>query len=194
MPSPLSRVIAELDRRHRQDPAAIEVDGAAVPKEWYYAQRMSAWLDTLVASPSDVLRIAVCAQHLQRWELARDAYPNDRIGYLTWRRDQGQRAGEIAATVMREQGYDHEEAERVQTIVRKQGLGRDADVQALEDCACLVFLELDFLDFAARVERDHMIRILQKTWRKMSPEAHQQALALPLPEEALSLVSEALGG
>jgi hypothetical protein len=34
---------------------------------------------------------------------------------------------------------------------------------------------------------------LQKTWRKMSEEGHEHALALPLSEKALAMVKEALG-
>ncbi|MGO1603115.1 MAG: DUF4202 family protein, partial [Halomonas sp.] len=75
----------------------------------------------------------------------------------------------------------------------KKGLGRDADVQALEDCACLVFLENYFADFSRKIEHDHMVRIVQMTWRKMSPRAHELALTLPMTDASLALVKEALG-
>ncbi|BBI62917.1 hypothetical protein HSBAA_42230 [Vreelandella sulfidaeris] len=75
----------------------------------------------------------------------------------------------------------------------QKGLGRDPDVQALEDCACLVFLENYFADFSRKIEHDHMVRIVQMTWRKMSPRAHELALALPMSDASLALVKEALG-
>ena len=37
-----------------------------------------------------------------------------------------------------------------------------------------------------------MIGIIQKTWKKMSPQGQEQALQLDLPEDVLNLVKEAL--
>ncbi len=130
--------------------------------------------------------------HLQRWQVPREDYPEGRVGYLTWRRDQGIRAGDTAAKLMNDAGYSSDDTQRVATLVNKKGLGRDPDVQALEDCACLVFLENYFADFSRKVEHDHMLRIIQKTWRKMSPQAHEQALALPMSPASAALVNEAL--
>jgi hypothetical protein len=38
-------------------------------------------------------------------------------------------------------GYEETTIARVQDLVRKRGLGTDADVQVLEDALCLVFVE-----------------------------------------------------
>ena len=97
------------------------------------------------------------------------------------------------AQLMRAAGYADEDAIRAATIIGKKGLGRDPDVQALEDCACLVFLENYFADFSRKIEHDHMVRIVQMTWRKMSPRAHALALKLPMSNASLALVKEALG-
>ncbi|MGO1535022.1 MAG: DUF4202 domain-containing protein, partial [Halomonas sp.] len=135
----------------------------------------------------------VRAQHLQRWLVPRAEYPEGRVGYLTWRRDQSIRAGDTTAQLMLEAGYSDKDANRAAKIIGKKGLGRDADVQALEDCACLVFLENYFADFSRKIEHDHMVRIVQMTWRKMSPRAHELALTLPMTDASLALVKEALG-
>src|SRR5690606_13295164 len=140
----------------------------------------------------ELTQIAVRAQHLQRWQVPRKEYPEGRAGYLAWRRDQGRRAGETAAGIMRESGYSAEDAERVAQMIRKQGLGRDAGAQAVEDCACLVFLENYFADFSRQVERDHLVDIVRKTWKKMSPRARELALLLPMADEARAVVEEAL--
>ncbi|WP_018916763.1 DUF4202 domain-containing protein [Vreelandella zhanjiangensis] len=188
----LEQVINALDQLHSEDPQAVNVDGEPVAAELLYAQRMSTWLTTLTQSPGECLQISVRAQHLQRWQVTREEYPEGRVGYLTWRRDQGIRAGETTALLMSEAGYSAEDAARVATIINKKGLGRDSDVQALEDCACLVFLENYFADFSRKVEHDHMLRIIQKTWRKMSPQAHELALGLPMSASSAALVKEAL--
>jgi hypothetical protein len=67
--------------------------------------------------------------------------------------------------------------------------------QALEDAACLVFLENEIAAFAtqhADYPREKFIDILRKTWRKMSPAAQTAALKLQLPPAIAGLVREAL--
>ncbi|MBB3190440.1 DUF4202 domain-containing protein [Halomonas cerina] len=190
--TPFTRTLAALDALHAEDPRRVEVAGESVPQELWHAGRMSAWLDTLQDQPDELVRLAVRGQHLQRWQVPRGDYPEGRVGYLTWRRDQGKRAGETTAALMREAGYADEAAEQVARMIRKQGLGREAGTQAVEDCACLVFLENYFADFSRQVDHDHLIRIVKKTWAKMSPRAHALALGLPMSDEARGLVEEAL--
>ncbi|MCE8004511.1 DUF4202 domain-containing protein [Billgrantia ethanolica] len=193
-PTPFQRAMTELDALHAQDPRQVEVEGETLPLELWHAGRMSAWLERVVEAPSELVQLAVRSQHLQRWEVPRSEYPEGRVGYLTWRRDQGKRAGETTARVMETAGYSAEEAAEVSRMIRKQGLGRDPGTQAVEDCACLVFLENYFADFSKQVEHDHLVRIVQMTWKKMSPKAHELALTLPMSAEARAVVEEALAG
>lgn len=192
--TPFDKTLTALDALHAEDPRRVEVDGESLPLELWHAGRMSAWLERVVEAPDELVQIAVRSQHMQRWQVARKEYPEGRVGYLTWRRDQGKRAGETAARAMVASGYSPEDAERVAQMIRKQGLGRDEGTQAVEDCACLVFLENYFGDFSKQVEHDHLIRIVQKTWGKMSPRARELALELPMSDEARGLVEEALAG
>ncbi|TVP49238.1 MAG: DUF4202 domain-containing protein [Halomonas sp.] len=194
MPNAFDQTLAAIDALHAEDPRTTTLaDGTSMPQELAYAQRMSRWLERVHDAPDEVLMLAVRAQHLQRWLVQREEYPEGRVGYLTWRRDQGLRAGATTARLMQAAGYTPEQAERAATIISKKGLGRDTDVQALEDCACLVFLENYFADFSRKIEHDHMVRIVQKTWRKMSPRAHELALTLPMSDASAALVKEALG-
>ncbi|MBS9405016.1 DUF4202 domain-containing protein [Halomonas sp. TRM85114] len=192
--TPFDKTLAALDALHAEDPRKVEVDGERLPQELWHGWRMSAWLERLHASPDELTQLAVRGQHLQRWQVSRHEYPEGRVGYLTWRRDQGKRAGETTARLMQEAGYAPDEADRVSGMIRKQGLGRDAGTQAVEDCACLMFLENYFGDFAKTIEHDHLVRIVQMTWKKMSPRAHELALGLPMSDEARGLVEEALAG
>lgn len=192
--TPYYKALKALDKLHAEDPRRVTVDEESQPLELWHAGRMSAWLERLIEDPGECLRLAVRAQHLKRWEVPRDDYPEGRVGYLTWRRDQGQRAGELTAEIMREAGYTEGDADDAARMIRKQGLGRDPGTQAVEDCACLVFLENYFADFSQQVDHDHLVRIVQKTWRKMSPQAHELALALPMSDSARAVVEEALAG
>jgi hypothetical protein len=64
----------------------------------------------------------------------------------------------------------------------------------VEDAACLVFLETQLADFAARTEHDLTISVIRKTARKMSPEGLELVSAIPLNEAEQKLLGDALGG
>lgn len=190
--TPFRECMKVLDELHAEDPQAVVVEGEKVPKELWHSRQMTGWLERLEPSPSELLQLAVRAQHLQRWEVPRSQYPEGRSGYLSWRRDQGKRAGKKVAALMREAGYPESEADRVARMVRKEGFKRDPEIQTVEDCACLVFLENYFSELARQVDRDHMLRIIRKTWPKLSPAAQAQALELPMDPERRKIVEQAL--
>jgi 6-phosphogluconate dehydrogenase len=67
---------------------------------------------------------------------------------------------------------------RVQDLIRKRNFPRVPDGRVLEDALCLVFLETQFAETTAKTGDEKMIGILQKTWRKMTPQAQQIALTI----------------
>jgi hypothetical protein len=76
-------------------------------------------------------------------------------------------------------------------MLRKEGIKRDPDVQALEDVACLTFLRWYFLPFATSHDESDISRIVQKTARKMSPRGRARALSdFDLPESLASAFRE----
>jgi len=136
-----SRALAEIDALNAQDPNSIVIRGQRVPKELGHSRLLSEWIDRLAPSASEALRLAGRASHLVRWRYPRSEYPEGRVGYLRWRKDLQQKHATTAAAILREQGYDEALVSRVGAIICKKGLGRDAEVQVLEDALCLVFLE-----------------------------------------------------
>ncbi|WP_440995376.1 DUF4202 domain-containing protein [Arhodomonas sp. SL1] len=193
--SPFEQALRALDDLHAEDPRAVRTAVGEQPQELWHAQRMSAWLDQVCEHPpSELLRLAVRGQHLQRWQLPRSEYPEGRTGYLRWRREQARSAGARAAAIALDAGYPATEAERLASLVRKEGLGRDPEAQAVEDCACLVFLEGYLAEFSGRVDTEHLHRILRRTWGKMSPRARGLAMEIPMAEEVRAQVTAALEG
>ena len=65
-------------------------------------------------------------------------------------------------------------------------------MQCLEDVICLVFLESYLADFSSQHDDNKVIDIIQKTWKKMSPQGRQVALTLRLPAAAQALIESAL--
>ena len=170
----LLRALALIDAANAADPK-----GAAL----VYGQRMSAELARLFPDASEVLQVAARGQHVERWLLPRSDYPEGKEGYHAWRREQGRRHGLRVAGIMAEAGFPPEDGERVGVLLRKEGIKRDPEVQALEDVICFVFLKWDFARFAAERGAEQTLDIVQKTARKMSAEARGRVLAeFDLPE------------
>jgi hypothetical protein len=184
--------MASIDQAHSQDPRSIQVDDKDTPYELHYAKKMSHYLDLRDAEASEVLRLAIRSQHLRRWEVARDSYPMTKAGYYSWRTFLKKRQGEIAAQICVESGYSEEDADRVAALVRKEDLKSDAETQVLEDVACLVFLDDQFDEFKDGYEEEKIIRIVQKTWVKMSEKGHELALGIPMTAKSKALIEKAL--
>jgi len=190
--SRLDDALRRFDEANAEDPNSETVNGKPVPKELVYGQRMSARLASYAPDAPETVRLAARAQHIRRWEVPRDGYPEGRAGYLKWRTDLHKRHGDIAGAIMEEVGYDHDTIERVKTLLRKRGLKTDPDVQLVEDVICLVFLEHYFHDFAQKHEQEKLIPIVQKTWKKMTEKAHQAALRLDYAPQDLAVIQKAL--
>jgi hypothetical protein len=191
--SRLEDALSGFDGANAEDPSTETVNGQSFPKELIYGQRMSARLAKFAPGAPETVQLAARAQHIRRWEVPRESYPDGRAGYLKWRTDLYKRHGEIAGAIMKDAGYDADAIERVKTLLRKRGLKTDPDVQLLEDVICLVFLEHYFHDFARKHEEEKLIPIVQKTWKKMSEGAHRVALQLDYAVEDLALIRKALG-
>jgi hypothetical protein len=120
-----------------------------------------------------------------------------RPGYLTWRAKLKTRAATQVSELLGDSAIATESRERIAALIRKEGLaGADADddIQALEDAACLVFLDdqLDGFESRPDVDEDKIVGILQKTWGKMSEPGRQLALAMDLSDRGKALVGKAL--
>ncbi len=184
--------IERIDAANCEDPNTEMFRGKPYPKELLYGQRMSEWLMRLEPNASEALQLAARSQHICRWMIPRKSYPTDRVGYLKWRKDLGKFHAEKAGAILREVGYDEGTIQRVQSLLRKEKLKSDPEMQLLEDVICLVFLEHYFADFAQQHDEQKVIDIIRKTWKKMSPRGHAAALNLQMPPEARRLVERAL--
>ena len=177
--------IARIDAANGRDPHGIELP---------YARRLSTWVERLAPNASEELRLAARAQHICRWVIPRESYPPGRVGYLKWREDLKQVHAQKAGEILREVGYEEATIGRVQDLIRKRNFPRNPEGRVLEDALCLVFLETQFAETTAKTGDEKMIGILQKSWRKMTPQAHAIALTIPMTPECRALVEKALAG
>ena len=179
---------------HSEDPNKITVNDQELPYEVHYANKMESYLSKRDPNASEILKIAVCAQHFRRWEVPRSTYPMTKVGYHSWRsylkKRQAEQVGEILAAY-----YTKVEVERCMALIEKEGLKQgEEEVQVLEDVACLVFLDDQFDEFQKKHDEEKMVGILKKTWGKMSKQGQEMALEIPMTEECKVLVQKALNG
>ncbi|SPH18043.1 hypothetical protein DEA8626_01573 [Defluviimonas aquaemixtae] len=175
----LARTLAAIDAANDADPDRSE----GTPAARLYGERMTEELERLRPGASDELRIAARGQHVERWTSPRAGYPEGRKGYLDWRRDLAQYHARRVGEIMSAQGYDPESIDRVGRMIRKEGIKRDDEVQALEDVICFTFLRWYFQPFADGRDTEELERIVTRTARKMSAEARARALVeFDLPE------------
>lgn len=191
-PTRFETAIARFDAANAEDPNSEEVNGVTYPKELLYARRMTAWLDRLAPEASEALRLAARAQHIRRWAIPRRDYPMTRSGYLKWRTTLYRFHADTAGDILREAGYDDATVAAVQSLLRKERLKRNPDMQCLEDVVCLVFLESYFANFAPQYDEQKVLDILRKTWKKMSPRGQAAARDLTLSPAAGTLLEKAL--
>ncbi|KAI1635917.1 hypothetical protein F4809DRAFT_418946 [Biscogniauxia mediterranea] len=211
LPASFAAALKLIDEAHAEDPRTTTVpgelsnaDGAAttIPYELHYAQQMTRWLAVRCPDASPTLQLACRAQHFRRWETSRSTFPPTRAGYLTWRtRQKTQAASQLSALLLSSSpgtSIPAADVDRVASLVRKEGLATDPETQALEDVACLVFLDGELEGFERdagdRLGEDKMLGILRKTWAKMSPEGRRLALEMKMGERARALVEKALEG
>ena len=180
MPDRLERALAEIDAANAEDPTTVRVRGRTGPKEILHAELVTEWVTRLRPDAGEALLIAARGHHFRRWTVPRSTAPEGRAGYLRWRKSlQVQQATELG-TVLEHAGYDDPTIARVQALVRKERLGQDAEVQVLEDALCLVFLETQLADVAARLDPETLDRVVLKTARKMSDEGRALIADVPL--------------
>lgn len=191
-PDRFARAIARFDELNAADPNHETVDGTPQPRELVYSRRLTDWVHRLAPDASEPLRLAARCQHLCRWEIPRSSFPMDRAGYLKWRTQLKKFHAERSGAVLREAGYDAETIARVQGLNLKQDLGTDPDCQILEDALCLVFLEFQLAELAARTDDEKIVNALRKSWAKMSERARAEALKLEYGPREHALIRAAL--
>lgn len=195
-PADLARfeqALRRFDEENARDPNVEVIDGVSQARELLHARRLSDWVLKLCPDASEPLRLAARCQHLCRWMIPRASYPMDRPGYLRWRSNLKHFHARKAGEILREAGYAKEIITRVQELNLKKNFPADPESRVLEDALCLVFLQHQFADLAARTAEDKVINALRKSWNKMTPAAQAEALKLSFEPREQSLLNQALG-
>jgi hypothetical protein len=192
MTDQFEKAITTFDAYNLNDPHQEEVEGKLVSKEGIYAQRMSARLDDFYPAAPEYLKLAAHCQHIGRWEIPRESYPMDKKGYLQWRNVLKTHHAKLAEQILISCRYDEATIEKVKFLLLKKEMFTNPDTKVLEDVICLVFIEHYLEEFAEKHEPQKVIDILQKTLKKMSPRAIEEAAKIPVSEKIKVLIHQAL--
>ena len=187
-----------INQANSEDPNKVtDSENKEWPKELLYSHHMSDMLERFAPESDDEMKLAIQAQHIQRWQSPRSDYPMNRKGYHQWRTALYTFHADTVAALMEKAGYAKDDIERVKLAVSKKALKKNPDTQLVEDIAALVFIEHYMLEFAGKhpeYDEAKWIDIIRKTWRKMSKPAQQFALSgsIKLPEPLVPLIQKAL--
>ena len=197
-PSRFEHAIARFDAANARDPNRESVAGIDRPKELVYAERMTAMQTRFAPEASEVVRLAVRCQHIERWKIPRSDYPMDRIGYLQWRKRLNKFHGEVPAASCAKSATTSRRLPASPESYMKEGLKSDAEAQTLEDVVDLVFLENYLAEFVATHGQYDVAKftdILAKTAKKMSATGREAAMTLlALPADLAPLVRTVMEG
>lgn len=183
----LNEVLAAIDAANAADPHPDDATGR--PAALLYGERMSAELERLCPDASEHLRIAARGQHVERWKLARTDYPDGKQGYLAWRTQQAANHAARVSGMMEAAGYGTEDRTKVESLLRKEGIKRNPEMQQLEDIICFVFIRWYLAAFAATKTEAELSRIVAKSAKKMSADARARAREeFPMPDALARLL------
>ncbi len=188
----LEKAFELFDAYNKQDPHTINWKGIDYPAEYFYALQLYNWVKELERNASEILLLASRSQHIGRWKSPREGYPAGKAGYYKWRINLAKFHAETAGDLMLKAGYDDHDIKAVQSIILKEHLLTNPEVQIMEDALCLVFLQFQFEDFISKHEEQKILTILKRTWIKMSQRGRSAALALSYNERAKELLGNAL--
>ena len=184
----LEKAFKLFDDYNKQDPHTLVWQSKEYPAEYFYALQLYNWVTKLDPGASEALLLASRCQHLGRWKTPRAMYPSGKAGYLRWRSDLAKFHASEAENLLQEAGYGQQEIQDVQHIILKENLKADQDVQTMENALCLVFLEFQLEDFIKRHDDEKLIRIIQKSWKKMSEPGRVAARSLAYSPKARTLI------
>ena len=190
----LEKAFELFDDYNRQDPRTIKRNDTDYPFELFYALQLYEWVRRLAPDASEALLLASRCQHIGRWQIPRDSYPQTKAGYLTWRKELAALHASKAAELLQQAGYKAEEIAAVRRILLKEGIKTNPDVQTMENALCLVFLQFQYEDFLREHDERKVVRILQKSWGKMDEAGRKKALEMAYGERGKALLQKALSG
>jgi hypothetical protein len=179
-----NKAIHKFDEYNANDPNGKEV---------LYAQRMSDRLDKFKPGADEHIRLAIRCQHIGRWTIPRNTFPEGKKGYIAWRNKLKNFHASTAGAILTECGYEPEMIARVKDLLEKKDLRNNADTQLLEDVVCMVFVEFYLDEFTAKHDDEKVIDILAKTLKKMSPAAINVATGFGLEARTKDLLLRAAG-
>jgi hypothetical protein len=120
---------ALIDAANSEDPNREISAGKEWPKELLYSRRMSDMLERYAPEADDAMKLAVRAQHIQRWKSPRSDYPMDRKGYHQWRAGLNKFHADTVAGLLAKAGYDEAFITRVAQAVGKESLKTNPDTR-----------------------------------------------------------------
>jgi hypothetical protein len=121
------RAFELFDKANEEDPNKEDAQEKTYAKELLYAIRMSELLNNFEPTASEALQLSARCQHICRWEIPRESYEMNRVGYLKWREALKKYHAQKASFILKEVGYDQEIIDQVTNLILKKQLKNNED-------------------------------------------------------------------
>jgi hypothetical protein len=72
----ITQAFEKFDDYNKQDPNSFEWNGEIYPQEYFMALKCSEWVLKLDPQASEELQLASRSQHIGRWSIPRNTYPD----------------------------------------------------------------------------------------------------------------------
>ena len=186
------KAITLIDEENQLDPRQETSEQGSFGFEYLYSDHVTRWMYRITDNPGESLLLAARAIHIRRWEKPRNTFPMDRLGYRQWRRTLALFHADITKDILRQTGYGEQTITEVTDLITKKHFPKHPDSQILEDALTLVFLETQLSDFIQKTDHDKVIGVIQKTWKKMSDQAHTLAMDIAYDPNTKTILTTAL--
>ena len=193
-PAWFNRALAAFDAIDMGDPKRVKTDRGDEPFAAVYHRTLAAWVERLAVEPGLALRTAARCQHLGRYRLPRERFPEGLAGYKKSRTFAALEQEATATAILTEAGLEEPDVARVGNLLMKRGLNSVTEVALFEAAICLTFLELELDAFAAKHDEPKTVLGPREDLGKDAPAGRDAALTFSerLTPAIRQLVSRAI--
>ncbi|NWK78814.1 DUF4202 domain-containing protein [Aquitalea sp. LB_tupeE] len=184
----IQKSIQDFEQYNSRDPNIIVINKIAYPTELFMAKELNRITLELNSSPSTPLLLASHCQHIGRWEIKRELFSNDKIGYITWRNKLKIHHAEVSKKILGNNNIPEEIINKTIEIILKQKIKLNEDTQTIENALCISFLLYQSEQLINTQGEDKSIQIFKKTLKKMDENGINLALKYTLPDTAIAII------
>ncbi len=187
-----AEAIKRIDTINGSDPVKIPPDERGSPREEYFVRLRLNRLEKIAPMADEIIKLAVRAYNLARWEIVRESYGLDLEGYRQWRAARAESAADKTARILGDLGFSPSDIKRARNLIKGVDAGSGGESQMLRDIDGAVFFENEFGPLINTSSDLELQNIVLARWTVLSWKGRRFVRDLDLPWEQASLIIDVL--